>query len=260
MITSTSNERVRDIIRLQKQSRAREEEDCFTVEGSRLASEIPQGRLVCAFASESFLAQDQNSHLCRQLKPEAVSDRVYQAMSDTRSPQGILAVVRRAHTQAEEILSVQDPLILILERLQDPGNLGTILRTAEAAGVTGIFLSEDTVDIYNPKVVRSTMGSIFRMPFSYQNDLSMTAGQLRRAGVRLYAACLEGSMEYDLADYTVPCAFMIGNEGAGLSAELTALSDCRVRIPMAGQAESLNAASACAVLAFEAARQRRRSP
>ena len=257
MITSVSNERVRRIVRLQKKASARREENCFLAEGVKMARELPVKRLMEAYASESFCARPENEELCRRLQVETVADHVLEAMSDTRTPQGIVAVVRRQEPEAYSLWQGPAPLVMVLERLQDPGNLGTILRTAEGAGVTGVLLSSDCVDIYNPKVIRSTMGSVYRVPFAVVPDLCGTVTQMREAGIRTYAAHLDGENTYDRECYRGPAAFLIGNEGAGLSRELTACSDCLVRIPMAGQVESLNAAVAAAILMYEAVRQRK---
>ena len=105
------------------------------------------------------------------------------------------------------------PLLMVLDNLQDPGNLGTIFRTAEAAGVTGILLSKDCVDVYNPKVIRSTMGAVFRMPFLYVEDLPEKIKELQKENIKTYAAHLRGENAYDEEDYTTGCAFLIGNEG-----------------------------------------------
>lgn len=257
MITSTANEKVKNIIKLQQKARARREQDCFIVEGIRMAEEIPAERLIQAYVSESFAARQENEELCRRLHGETVADHVMAAMSDTQNPQGVLAVVRRRERSLEEILENPCALVLVLERIQDPGNLGTILRTAEGAGVTGVILSPDTVDIYNSKVIRSTMGSIYRAPFAYVADVKAAVKALQQNGVRVYAAHLDGRHTYDGEDYTGPTAFLIGNEGNGLTDELAAMSDCYIRIPMAGQVESLNAAVASAILMYEAGRQRR---
>lgn len=149
------------------------------------------------------------------------------------------------------------PLLLVLEDIQDPGNLGTIFRTAEAAGATGIIMSRGTVDLFHPKVVRATMSAIFRMPFYISNDLCAEVRALRGKGVRSYAAHLGGKRAYDELPLTQGCAFLIGNEGNGLSEALTAQADEKIIIPMAGGAESLNAAMAAGILMYEAARQRR---
>ena len=149
------------------------------------------------------------------------------------------------------------PLLLVLEDIQDPGNMGTIFRTAEAAGATGIVMSRGTVDIFHPKVVRATMSAVFRMPFYISNDLCAEISAFRERGIRSYAAHLGGKRAYDELPLSKGCAFLIGNEGNGLSEELTAQADEKIIIPMAGGAESLNAAMAAGILLFEAARQRR---
>ena len=149
------------------------------------------------------------------------------------------------------------PLLLVLDQIQDPGNLGTIVRTAEGAGVTGIVMSQDCVDMYNPKVVRSTMGAAYRVPFCYVDDLAEEVKQMKEAGICAYAAHLEGKNSYDEEDYRKASAFLIGNEGNGLRDEVADQAQVYIRIPMKGQVESLNAAVATAILTFEAARQRR---
>lgn len=257
MITSTANERVKNIIKLQQKAKARREQECFIVEGVRMAAEVPEDRLIQAYASESFAAKAENREVCSRLHAELVADHVMAAMSDTQTPQGILAVVQRRESSVEEILQAPQALILVLERIQDPGNLGTILRTAEGAGVTGILMSQDTVDVYNSKVIRSTMGSIYRVPYAYVPEVKEAVKALKRNGIRTYAAHLDGKHTYDREDYTGGAAFLIGNEGNGLTEELAAMSDCYIRIPMAGRVESLNAAVASAILLYEANRQRR---
>ena len=151
----------------------------------------------------------------------------------------------------------KNPFLLILENLQDPGNLGTILRTAEGAGVTGVILSKGCVDLYNPKTIRSTMGSVYRVPTLYTEDLCQTVEVLKKHGICSYAAHLKGANFYDQENYQSGTAFLIGNEGNGLTEELTEKADTLIRIPMEGQLESLNAGVASAILMYEAYRQRR---
>ena len=180
-------------------------------------------------------------------------------MSDTQSPQGVLCVVRQRHYSLEDMLGAKDnPLFIVLENLQDPGNLGTVFRSGEAAGVCGVIMSKDTADVYNPKVIRATMGSVYRMPFCYTEDLEEAIGRMKKAGVGVFAAHLQGEMNYDKCDYRQAAAFLIGNEGNGLTERTAQLADTYVKIPMKGEVESLNAAVAAAVLTFEAARQRRK--
>ena len=144
----------------------------------------------------------------------------------------------------------------LLEDLQDPGNLGTILRTGEGAGITGVIMSEITVDIFNPKTIRSTMGSIYRVPFLYVENLAETIEALRKKGIRVYAAHLRGQDYYSGFSFAEGTAFLIGNEANGLRRETADLADNYLKIPMEGQVESLNAAIAASLLVYEAHRQR----
>lgn len=276
MITSTGNSRVRAVRTLVKKAKARKEQGQFIVEGARMFAELPKAQLEYAFVSESFLKllKQQGRDPDEFLKGkgcEIVSDEVMNYMSDTQTPQGILAVARQRSCTLDEILKAAKasgsgdglkdggapPQLLILETIQDPGNLGTILRAGEGAGVSAVVMNGGTADIYNPKVIRSTMGSIYRVPFVYTDDLLQAVNRLKGGGVRLFAAHLNGASDYDQEDYRTACGFLIGNEAAGLSDELAEAADCCVRIPMLGQVESLNAAVAASVLMFEAARQRR---
>ncbi|MBR2766163.1 MAG: RNA methyltransferase [Blautia sp.] len=195
-----------------------------------------------------------------QVSWEIVTDPVFGRMTDTVTPQGILTVVRIPDRLPEEILRQAggEPLYLILEAVQDPGNLGTILRTAEGAGVNGVFLTKGCVDVTSPKVIRSTMGSIYRVPVMIVEDVAEARRLLSPLGVKLAAAHLGGKKAYDEVSYLGGTAFLIGNEARGLSEEAAAAADLLIRIPMAGQVESLNAAVSAAVLMYEAARQRRR--
>ena len=261
MITSTGNTKVRRIAAYMEKSKARREDDVFIVEGIRMNAEIPQEKILETFVSESFLHKMQQSEkqylMALANGYETVTDEVFRKMSDTQSPQGILSVVRQTHSDLVNILDQDNPMLLLLEDVQDPGNLGTMFRSAEGAGVNGILMSRGTADVYNPKVVRSTMGAIFRMPFLYVDSIPETMGQLRKKGICTYAAHLQGKKSYDEMDYTKPCAFLIGNEGNGLSREAAEAADTYILIPMLGKVESMNAGTSAAILTFEAARQRR---
>mgnify|MGYP000867575664 FL=1 len=257
MITSTGNARVKNVIQLQTRARARKDSRQFVAEGFRMVSEAPADRIVSIYASETFARCNSGYMSTIQVPYETVSDNVFAQMSDTRTPQGILAVIKMAEYEIGDIIAHDNGLYVIVENLQDPGNLGTIIRMSEAAGVDGIIMSPNTVDIYNPKTIRSTMGSLYRVPFVYADDFAGTLEQMKSKGVELYAAHLEGSVEYTEPDYTKASAFVIGNEGNGLTDAVTNICSNRIRIPMAGKVESLNAAIAASVLTFEAARQRR---
>lgn len=258
MITSSANAKVKNVMNLVKKAKARKLSGLFVAEGLRIFREIPRDMIDSLFVSESFLKEESHRKLIEGLSCEVVSDEVFNAMSDTQTPQGILALVRQFSYKIEDLQTKGSPaFLMILESIQDPGNLGTIIRAGEGAGVTGVIMDDATADIYNPKVIRSTMGSVCRVPFVYTNDLSGTLENLKAQGVRLYAAHLEGRNNYEKEDYTVDTGFLIGNEGNGLTEETTALADALVKIPMMGKVESLNAAVAASILMFEAARQRR---
>lgn len=265
MITSTSNQRIKRLANLQKKRKLRDSEGVFLVEGIRMFREVPADRLKEVYVSESFYEKEKCTvdEICKRsgIAPEILAEHVFSHVSDTQTPQGVLCVVRQRGKGGEVNRLWQDatkpPFLMILDNLQDPGNMGTILRTAEAAGVTGVVMSKDCVDIYNSKVIRSTMGSIFRVPFVYVQDIEAAVREMKRAGIKTYAAHLAGQCAYEEPDYKEPCAFMIGNEGNGLRDEVASLADTYILIPMAGQVESLNAAIAATVLMFETARQRR---
>ncbi len=255
MITSTGNARIRRIVQLKRKAKTRREEKCFVAEGLRLWEEIPEPLVRELYLSESFAREHSDRMGGRPC--EIVSDEVFRYMSDTKTPQGILSVVSMLPDRSSEIF-VPGGLWLMLENIQDPGNLGTMFRTAEGAGATGIIMDQTTADVYAPKTVRSTMGSLFRVPFLVTGDLADAAGRIRDKGGKIYAASLAGSKVYDAPDYVPGTAFLVGNEGSGLTEAAVALADANIRIPMGGRLESLNAAVASAILMYEAGRQRRK--
>ena len=262
MITSTSSSQVKHVISLLSKAKERKKNNEYVVEGIRMVSEVPADLLVKIYMSERF--QNNNSEYVKELvKKQAISDdsieivadNVFDRMSQTQTPQGIMAVVRMKDNSLSDMLS-GNPLLILVENLQDPGNLGTIIRMGEGAGVTGVIMSPNTVDIYNPKTIRSTMGSIFRVPFIYVQDFGEAVSECQKSGVKVYAAHLDGNNTYLGEDYSTPTAFLIGNEGNGLTDDITKQADTLIRIPMEGEVESLNAAIACTILTYEAVRQR----
>lgn len=219
--------------------------------------ETPEELLEKVYVSETYYNRKKHELKSCEHILDVVDDKVFKAISDTITPQGILCVIRRREYSLEELLKKENPCFILLEDIQDPGNLGTILRTAEGAGVTAVIMNKGTVDVYNPKVIRSTMGSVFRMPFVYVDDLGKTVDVLKYHGIGVYAAHLKDSVAYDKRSYLEGTAFLIGNEGNGLTDELTAMATGCVHIPMEGHVESLNAAVATSILVYEAYRQRR---
>lgn len=256
MITAKSNSQLKYLATLLKKRSVREEDHVFVCEGRKMFFEILTQRpemLVKSYWSERGLAglEAAERELLAACDWEIVSDDAFDAVAETVTPQGVLAVVRMPQYTLAPMLTAENARLLVLERLQDPGNLGTILRTAEAAGMSGVILSADSVDAFNPKVVRSTMGAIFRVPFLYADDWEETLDALKGAGVTLYAAHLQGSVPYTEPSYEGRCAILIGNEANGLTEETTERADVRIRIPMEGAAESLNAAVAAAILMYQ---------
>ena len=226
--------------------------------------EAPKNRIRNVYVSESYYENSQNKQEMdaymegRMDKMEIVGDSVFKQISDTQTPQGIMAVIEMPHYELADLLDGDRTHLLILEGIQDPGNLGTMLRTGEGAGITGVIMNSQTVDLYNPKTVRSTMGSLYRMPYYISDDMEGTINLLKEKGVKLYAAHLKGTLSYDEPEYTRACGFMIGNEGNGLSDQIADMADTYIKIPMEGKVESLNAAISATLLMYECNRQRRR--
>ena len=249
-IDSPANALLKEIRELGKKAKKRREEGYFVGEGERLLRDLPLSSLV-----QIFLGEDYRGELPHGLSKEderiiLLSKRAMESISNTESQQGIVAKLKIPTEKKAE-----GDFFLLLEDIQDPGNLGTIFRTAEAAGVSHIFLSRNCTDLFSPKVLRSTMGSLFRVPFSIGNLLS-TVEELRKKGVTFYAMHLAGREYFFESDFSSSSAFMLGNEGNGLSDELSRLADEKIRIPMMGSIESLNVATAGSIVMYEVYRQR----
>jgi TrmH family RNA methyltransferase len=257
MITSITNEKVKYVRSLYRR-RVRYRERHFAIEGVRLVEEAFRAGIVPAliFYSERVNALPGGRELLAEMQREgatafAVSEMVMKAMADTVSPQGVLAVVPFV-----ELPSLPSPsLVLVVDQLRDPGNLGTILRSANAAGVEQIILAPKTVDPYNHKVVRGAMGAHFWLPIE---ALSWPEIAEALAGVEVLLADVRGEQAYYEVDWTRPSALIIGGEAYGASQEAKEFATATIAIPMRGKAESLNAAVAASVILFEAARQRAR--
>jgi TrmH family RNA methyltransferase len=254
MITSTQNEHskyVRSLVR----RRVRRREGRFVVEGTRLVEEVVRAGVKPALVlyTPAWAATPAGQRLSPALARAQegswlVSERVLAACADTQTPQGVLVVVPFVQ------LAPRPGLLLILDGLRDPGNLGTILRSAEAAGVGQVLLAPGTVDLYNPKVVRGAMGAHFRLAVGVLDWPTIEEMVMDQ---HVWLADANGQVAYDDVDWTQPAALIVGGETAGAGAEAIALATGRVCVPMAGGVESLNAAMAATVILFEAARQRR---
>lgn len=257
MITSAANTRVKTLMQWNKKAKARREADIFLAEGVKMFLEAPEERIQGIYVAESFRPDAAVRAKLERCGYETVSDGVFLRISDTQTPQGILCVVKQYHYHVEQLCRKENPLLLLLEDIQDPGNLGTMLRTGEGAGIDGVIMTTATADIYNPKTIRSTMGSIYRVPFLYTDNILQTIGQLKEWNITVYAAHLRADTVYDTYDYRQGTAFLIGNEGNGLQDETADAAGTYLKIPMEGQVESLNAAVSASILLYEASRQRR---
>ena len=275
MITSSANPRVKQIVQWQTKSKERRKDGIFLAEGLKMFEEAPLDRIVEVYVSkdvedqllaaakgktvDNFAGQEMRAGIGEKLKQvgyEVVTPEIFAKMSDTQTPQGILTVLKRREHTLDELLDHPNPCFVLLENLQDPGNLGTIIRTGERAGITGVIMSAGTVDIYNPKTIRATMGSVYRVPFLYADNMAEVMDRLHEKGIHTYAAHLKGEVFYDSFSFKEPTAFLIGNEGNGLTRELADRAESYLKIPMEGQVESLNAAVAAALLMYETHRQR----
>lgn len=251
-----SKQNIKDINNLRDKSKYRKETGLFIVEGIRMFTEVPKDKVKRVIVTEAFLKD--NKELLQSYDYDVVDEATFNRMSDTKTPQGIMCVVEQMNYSLEGMIGKRDKeLFVVLEDIQDPGNLGTIFRTSEGAEVSGIIMSKGCVDIYNPKTIRSTMGSIYRVPFVYTDDLERAIKTLQSKNVKVYAAHLKGESYYDEIDYG-KTAFLIGNEGNGLREETAQMADTYIKIPMGGKLESLNAAVATSILVYEHNRQSRR--
>lgn len=269
-ITSVQNPLIKRLHQLHTK-KSRDESGTYLIEGIHLVEEAfksAQPVETLLFDSESGLERqvasllEQYSHSNGQeVRVISASTPVIEKLSETKSPQGIVAELKKPSLDWNHwwsSVSGKDYLLLILDEIQDPGNLGTILRTADAAGVEGVILSGGNVDLYNGKVIRSTMGSLFRVPVFHvdRSDLIQT---IQKANGRLLVTSLgESSHAYDAPIYQGPTAIVIGNEGRGVSQELLQQATETVHIPLYGQAESLNAGVAAGIMLYEARRQRKK--
>lgn len=250
-IDSIHNKIIKEINAL-KNKKDREKRGLFILEGDRLISEISdEWTIEYIVVNESYKGKTDNYN-----KVYIVSDAMFEKISDTVNPQGIMAVCAIKEFDVTNIEHKANPFYVILENVMDPGNMGTIIRTADAAGADGIFLSKGCVDIYNPKVIRATMGSIFHLPIYRNVNVLDIVKEMNSNNIITLAAHLKGDTTPYALNMKNGCAVIIGNEANGLSEELSNEASNLVLIPMPGKAESMNAGIAAGILIYEAVRQR----
>ena len=258
VITSKDNEIVKHIRKL-KDKKYREENNEFIIEGIKLLEEAINEN---ANIKKVIICDDCNleNDIYNELKYEIakldciyVSEKIFEYISDVKSPQGIMAIIEKDNGNKE--IDYNENVILILDNIQDPGNMGTILRTADSLNLKQIIISKGSSDVYNPKVVRSTMGAIFRINIIESENLIKTVKDLKKHKISVVSTSLDTNKSiYDI-EYN-KTAIIIGNEANGVSQELQDLSDNKVKIPMLGKTESLNASVATAIILYEAMRNK----
>ena len=257
ILTSTKNSSIKQVRKLHR-SKERRKQNLLLLEGDNLVSTAISLNypLVTVFCTPKWQATHQplwDKIVSQGRKIQLVTPLVLSTITTTVNPDGIMAIASRQPHQIPQVGKAQ--LALAVDRLQDPGNLGTIIRTAVATKVDSLWLSQDSVDFDNPKVLRASAGEWFRLPMATTPDLASIVKQHQQHGVRVIATVPQGEKTYWELDLTRPSLLLIGNEGAGLSPELKDLADERVSIPLANQVESLNAAVATALVLYEAKRQ-----
>lgn len=258
MIDSSQNKIIKLISSL-KNKKERDKQGLFIAEGLRFVEEIPVDYEIVLYAvSHSFSQEYGITVLKERAFVHVVADKLFKEICDTTNPQGILAVIKQKKFSLEEIIEKVDEngFFIMAEELNDPGNLGTIVRTADACCCNGVFLSKGSVDVYNPKVLRSTMGSVFHLPVISDVNLNECAEKLKQKNIAVYAAHLNGQKYPYGLNLTKGCCFILGNEARGLSSEAAGLANDYIKIPMPGKAESLNASVAAGILMYEVVRQR----
>lgn len=267
-IRSASNPLIRRVRALLDDPARRAEEKRFVVEGPKLASEalasgLPVERALVEAARlddppDTAIAPILEALRAREVPVTPIARGALRAAQDADAPKGVVLLVGRPEARLDALLAGGAPLLAVAWRIQDPGNLGAILRCAEAAGADGVVTVSGGADPFHPRAVRASAGSVLRIPVAAGCDEADLLSRMAGAGIGLVASVATGGTSYDRADLTGAKAILLGNEGVGLPATLIEAASQRVRIPMAGRVESLNVAVSSALLLFEAARQRKK--
>jgi len=244
IITSVQNARVKHVVALQQKSSLRREEGLFVVEGQREIEHC----IACGYEVVEMFKRDEN-----------VSPQVYEKMAYRGSTEGIIAIVKcKEHNISSinyKLSTVNNPLVVVLERVEKPGNLGAILRTAEAAGVDAVIVCDPLTDLYNPNLIRASIGGVFSVPTAVCTSEECIAF-LKMNGIKILTAQLQDSYEYYDYDMTQATALIMGTESTGLTQQWREAADAHIRIPMLGRLDSLNVSVSAAILMYEAVRQR----
>lgn len=262
-ITSKDNKIIK-LIRQLETKKIRDELSLFVIEGPNLIVEaiLEKVQINTILVSENFLKSevDANIKLLKyfmdsKIELYSVEEKIFSNISDTENSQGIIGIVRKKEYK-DEAISSEKAFMVILDKLQDPGNIGTIIRTCQGAGISCIGIIKGTGDIYSHKVVRATAGAIFKMPFMFFENEKQAIDKVKKSGMKLLCTTVSGGKSYFQEDLKVKVALVIGNEGNGASSEFINAADGLITIPMPGGAESLNVAAAASIIIYEGVRQK----
>ncbi|TYP99205.1 TrmH family RNA methyltransferase [Tenacibaculum adriaticum] len=258
-ITSIQNGYIKDLLKLQEKSRERRKTSLFLVEGQREISLILKGNYeidTILFVADIFAEDELQSLIPKAVSRIEITKEVYQKLAYRDSTEGIIAVVKAKDFSLKNIqFSTKSPLVLVMEGIEKPGNIGAMLRTADAAKIDAVFIADAKSDMYNPNIIRSSVGCIFT------NQIAVGTSEeiiefLQANKINIYSATLQNSNEYHKEDYTKPTAIVVGTEATGLSPIWREKATQNINIPMQGEIDSMNVSVACAIVVFEAKRQR----
>lgn len=256
IIKSKDNKTIKYISKLISSAKFRKEERRFVVEGVRLCEEALKNNAEIVYFLYTASSESKYNYIVNELKNSAetsfcVDDRIFCALADTKTPQGVLCVVKTLDKHSHFDTIRKNGIILALDSIQDPSNLGTILRSADALGVSGIVLSANCCDVFSPKVVRGSMGAVFRVPYYITHDLSGFITEFNNYGTSYACVLDETAVTINDVKFLKPVLSVIGNEGNGVSAEVIDACSGKLYIPMHNNAESLNAAVAASIIMWE---------
>lgn len=257
-ITSTQNPFVKSIIQLQEKAKARKKSNQFIIEGLREIELAHKGGYVFShvlFDSSKIEKNKLNAFITNQTECISISTEVYEKVAYRESTEGIIAVSYSKPHQLSDLNLPENPLILIAESLEKPGNLGALLRTADAANIDAVLIADPKTDMYNPNIVRSSVGCLFTCQIGIGSTDSILEF-LNQKKISLYSATLQNSNAYHLENYTTASAIAVGTEATGLTEKWRTQSTKNIVIPMSGKIDSMNVSVAAAILLFEAKRQR----
>ncbi|MDR1523594.1 MAG: RNA methyltransferase [Endomicrobium sp.] len=254
IITSTQNSIFKQILKLQDK-KFRDKHNCFFIEGKKQVEEIPKDWNI----KQIFISEKYKNNIDNFNNAVVLSDSLFNKLSTTKSSQGIIAVVEKKDYKIEDIIK-NIGMFIILENIQDPGNLGTIIRSAAAFDAKAVFVSKGSVDIYSDKTLRSTMGSIFHIPVLDNIDIKNILAVMKKEKTTIYATSLKGQKYLHTVKLSKKCAFIIGNESNGITNETENLADELIKINIPGKCESLNAAIASSIIMYEITKDYGHSP